>query len=40
MAEKKDQRGRRRKYTAPELRKGENLRRITAQSGSSRATEK
>ena len=37
MTEKKGQRDRRRKYTTPELRKGENLRKITAQTGSSRS---
>jgi hypothetical protein len=30
MAGKKDRRERRRKYTAPELKKGDNLRRISA----------
>ena len=33
MAEKKDRRERRKKYVAPELKKGENLRRITAVDG-------
>jgi hypothetical protein len=34
MAEKKNRRERRRRYTAPELKKGENLRRVTASIGS------